>query len=280
MKNRAVAATFILFSLLLILLISSRGSIDIEAYQGSTAILRLEKLNPQVNICTFGKYFSVVNERLYIIPVSIDQKPGRYPIKFCDPTTKEEIGGISSDLVIIKSDFAIITMSSRLKEYGGSKSEEKLKEEQLIADIYSQKKYKPILNKNFRNPLLQAEIAIGFGVVTMYVDGPRINQGIDFKAPSDSDVFAIGPGKIVLAGKLKFSGNTVIIDHGRGIFSSYQNLERISVNKKVEVSPDTKVGRLGNIGDQDRTDFHLEVVIDKIKVDPLEFIFKINRYIR
>src|SRR5439155_392030 len=82
----------------------------------------------------------------------------------------------------------------------------------------------------------------GFADRRTYVhDGKTIDQqthlGFDLASLRGSPVPAANPGRVVFAGALGIYGNTVIIDHGLGVFSLYGHLS------EVGVKPGAPVGR-------------------------------------
>src|SRR5262249_36082552 len=52
-------------------------------------------------------------------------------------------------------------------------------------------------------------------------------------------------------------GNSVIIDHGGGIFSYYQHFSSVTVARGDHVDVDTAIGKVGNSGFSDKTFYHL-----------------------
>jgi len=66
--------------------------------------------------------------------------------------------------------------------------------------------------------------------VNQYSDGRRvtsIHAGVDFGAPKGTEVYACGRGKVILARERVISGNSIIIEHGPGIYSIYYHLDSI-----------------------------------------------------
>ena len=55
------------------------------------------------------------------------------------------------------------------------------------------------------------------------------HEGVDLAAPHGSARDRAGPGRVALADELYFSGGTVILDHGAGLFTTYFHLSRIDV---------------------------------------------------
>jgi len=66
--------------------------------------------------------------------------------------------------------------------------------------------------------------------INEYSDGRRvtsIHAGVDFGAPKGTEVYACGRGKVILARERVISGNSIIIEHGPGIYSIYYHLDNI-----------------------------------------------------
>ena len=59
---------------------------------------------------------------------------------------------------------------------------------------------------------------------------------------------ASGPGVIALAEELYYSGNTVIIDHGGGLFTIYAHLSRIDAEVGATVRAGDPIGLSGATG--------------------------------
>src|SRR6202035_4431726 len=55
------------------------------------------------------------------------------------------------------------------------------------------------------------------------------HSGVDFPASTGTPVYAAQRGRVVLAEPLYFSGNTVILDRGLGLYPLYAHFESISV---------------------------------------------------
>ena len=57
-----------------------------------------------------------------------------------------------------------------------------------------------------------------------------IHRGMDIRGKEGDDVMASNNGKVVLAEELFFGGNTIILDHGQGIYTIYMHLSKFNVN--------------------------------------------------
>ena len=74
-------------------------------------------------------------------------------------------------------------------------------------------------------------------------------QGTLFLAEEGDEVEAVQQGVCVFAGELGAAGNTVIVDHGAGVFSYYCNLGTITAEVGEELS---RSEELGTVGDENR----------------------------
>src|SRR5439155_16156914 len=60
--------------------------------------------------------------------------------------------------------------------------------------------------------------------------------GADFMSPAGTPIHAPSGGRIVIARDLYFSGNTIVIDHGLGLFSMLAHLSAFEVTAGAHVS--------------------------------------------
>jgi hypothetical protein len=74
------------------------------------------------------------------------------------------------------------------------------------------------------------------------------HAGLDMPAPAGTPVAAAADGRVALAGDLYFSGGTVLLDHGGGLFTQYMHLSRIDVKDGDVVAKGTVVGLAGATG--------------------------------
>ena len=81
-----------------------------------------------------------------------------------------------------------------------------------------------------------------------------------------------GNGVVALAEPLYFTGNTVIVDHGAGLYSLFAHLSEFRVAKGDAVAPDTIVGLVGATGRVTGPHLHWSVRLNGARVDPLSLI--------
>lgn len=114
------------------------------------------------------------------------------------------------------------------------------------------------------------EITGVFGAKRVYnsrVQGYHL--GLDIRARTGDPVAAPAGGRVVLAARLFLTGNTVIIDHGLGVYTNYAHLSRLKVRRGQLVRVGELVGLAGNTGRSSGPHLHWGAVVHGIKVDPL-----------
>jgi murein DD-endopeptidase MepM/ murein hydrolase activator NlpD len=106
------------------------------------------------------------------------------------------------------------------------------------------------------------------------------HSGVDFKAKVGTPVRAINDGMVVLAKKRYYAGGSVIIDHGRGIYSCYYHLSRFKVKPGEFVRRGEIIGLSGKSGRVTGPHLHLTIKIKNVTVDPIQFIKAFNHAFR
>jgi murein DD-endopeptidase MepM/ murein hydrolase activator NlpD len=82
-------------------------------------------------------------------------------------------------------------------------------------------------------------------------------------------VQAPNSGRIVMARELYFTGNTIVIDHGLGLFSLLAHLSVIGVQSGEQVSAGQVIGQVGQTGRVTGPHLHWAVRLGNARVDPL-----------
>lgn len=119
----------------------------------------------------------------------------------------------------------------------------------------------------------QGKIFFNFGEKRIYNNQPRSSHsGIDIAAVTGTPVVASNAGQVVLATELYFAGNTVIIDHGLGLFTFYGHLSAIKVKRGDFVHRGQLIGLVGATGRVTGPHLHWSVRLKGSRVDPLSLL--------
>lgn len=124
--------------------------------------------------------------------------------------------------------------------------------------------------------LPQAAPRANFGDRRVYkYEGKEIDRqthlGIDLASLANSPVPSGNSGEVVFADYLGIYGNTIIIDHGFGLFSMYSHLSQITVNKGDPVERDAIIGRTGLSGLAGGDHLHYSMLVNGTFVNPIEW---------
>jgi murein DD-endopeptidase MepM/ murein hydrolase activator NlpD len=99
----------------------------------------------------------------------------------------------------------------------------------------------------------------------------QTHMGYDFASTSHADIPAANDGVVVFAGPLGIYGNTVVIDHGLGLFSLYGHMSEIAAEKGRPVAKGEALGKSGTTGLAGGDHLHYAMLLDGHFVDPLEW---------
>ena len=108
-----------------------------------------------------------------------------------------------------------------------------------------------------------------------YVNGALTSyrhSGIDIAAPADTEIVAPNHGLVVLSQNLILTGETLVIDHGYGIFSVYFHLNRRDVAVQESVTKGQTIGTVGSTGFSTGPHLHWTMSHYKTNLSPWLFM--------
>ena len=111
--------------------------------------------------------------------------------------------------------------------------------------------------------------------VNQYSDGRRvtsIHMGIDYGAPTGTEVYACGSGKVILARERVITGNSVVIEHAPGLYSLYYHLDIITAKENAIVEAGEIIGTVGSTGFSTGPHLHWEIRLNTENTDPDAFV--------
>jgi hypothetical protein len=122
-------------------------------------------------------------------------------------------------------------------------------------------------------PPVPATVNSNFGSRSVFNGQPRSpHAGVDFPGAVGDAVAAPAAGRVVLAGDLYFTGQTVVLDHGQGLFSVLAHLSEIVVPEGSGVERGAVVGKVGATGRVTGPHLHWSVRLHGARVDPLSVL--------
>jgi len=153
-----------------------------------------------------------------------------------------------------------------------SEQERIAREAALLAGVWRAPAAERLWTGAFVRPVPQ-EANSAFGTRSIFNGKPRnAHGGADFLSPAGTPIEAPNGGRIAVARLLYFSGNTVVIDHGLGLFSMLAHLSTIDVHEGDRVTTGQQVGRVGATGRVTGPHLHWAVRAGDARVDPLSLL--------
>lgn len=145
-------------------------------------------------------------------------------------------------------------------------------EAQALAVIFENASTPRQWREPFRPPVDVAANS-SFGTRSVFNGEARSpHSGADFPAAAGTPVAAPAAGVVVLAAPQYFTGNTVVLDHGQGLYSVLAHLSVMSVAAGERVDAGHSVGRVGATGRVTSAHLHWSVRLNGARVDPLSLV--------
>ena len=118
---------------------------------------------------------------------------------------------------------------------------------------------------------IQSDVTSQFGTKRM-LNGEMqtFHRGLDLRAKVGTPIHSAAPGKVVLAKSLFFTGNTVLVDHGYGIYTLYAHMSRIKVKLGQEITDHKLIGLSGKTGRVSGPHLHWGAIVQRTQVNPMD----------
>lgn len=189
-----------------------------------------------------GLQISVGNRNL-----SIEVRPKDYPTQRLSIRNQRQVEPNEEDLARIEREAAV---TDRIKHH--------------YADSEPQTDF--VLPANGR-------LSSRFGLRRIFNGLPRNpHAGLDVAVGLGAPIRAPAVGTVVDTGNYFFNGNTVFIDHGRGLVTAYMHLSRIDVKPGQTVKAGDLLGGAGATGRVTGPHLHWAVFLNGTPVDPELFL--------
>lgn len=120
---------------------------------------------------------------------------------------------------------------------------------------------------------LKGEKSSNFGSKRIINGIPRNpHSGEDIQAKAGTAVQASNQGRIALVGDFFFSGKSILIDHGLGLFTMYFHLSKVLVKEGEPVSKGQVIGEVGSSGRATGPHLHWGARLNGSRVDPFSLV--------
>ena len=257
-----------------------RVSIDARAQRpGELVVASIEGVAAaKVQVHAFNRDISVYRtaDRQWraLVGIDLDVTPGAYAI-----TVDAGEHHIVKELVVTPRAFRTrrLAVDEAFVTPPDSEAERIAREAKLLEAVWNRSAADRLWTEPFVRPVPQPANS-AFGTRSIFNGKPRnAHGGADFLSPAGEAVHAPNAGAVAVARSLYFSGNTVIIDHGLGLFSMLAHLSAIEVGEGDHVAAGQTVGRVGATGRVTGPHLHWAVRVGGARVDPLSLLAVLGR---
>jgi hypothetical protein len=240
--------------------------------QGGFLLVRL--LYPPAGLANADAYFNrtpyamlPAGDRWFaMIGLPTSQSVGDFPVEVWSGETLLASGSISiagggfqfESIQVPPGPAGLLSDSARIEQ-------ERVRVEQVLSGFTPEKRWS--------GPWIlpaQGSVSNAFGLQRSINGGPYYpHTGTDLANVKGTPIYAAATGVVALAESLFLYGNSVIIDHGAGVFGSYNHMDSLAVSAGQAVNKGDLIGYMGETGLVTGPHVHWEVIVRGVRVDPM-----------
>ncbi len=210
-----------------------------------------------------------------LLGVDLEKAPGRYELKVTAQKAAGEKIVCSANITVRAGKFA--TERLRVEKEFVEPNPEQVKraneERDRLREIFDRVTPERLWNGKFRVPLDGVTAGSNFGKRRILNGNPGSpHGGADLPGTTGTPVHAAQRGRVVLADELFFAGNTVVLDHGLGIYTFYGHLSEISAKVGDILEVGDVLGKVGATGRVTGPHLHWGLTVERARVNPLQIV--------
>lgn len=281
---------FLKITILLITITNYLFSVQLSIYpkevqNANTALVLLEEKNISNPKLTFDKkninlFRHPKKEDTYyaLVPVSYYKKKQQYKIVISYiKNNKKVFKGINLKVIDGNYKSEKINVAKGKVTLNKENKNRTKKEYSEAINIYNTVSKKLFINEKTIQPIY-SKVTSSFGKKRVYNGSFKsYHSGTDFKAKKNTPIQAINDGVIVISKNRFYAGNSIVIDHGQGLYSCYFHLSKLNFKQGNRVKKGEIVGLSGSTGRVTGPHLHFSFRVHGIQVDPLQLIDILNK---
>jgi murein DD-endopeptidase MepM/ murein hydrolase activator NlpD len=210
-----------------------------------------------------------------LLGVDLDLPAGKHYLDLEADLANGKSAKCTAEISVKAGNFAVEKLTVA-KEYAEPNAEDVARaneEQKRLQEIFAIVTPEKLWRGPFRLPLDGAHTAKNFGRRRVLNGNPgSAHSGMDFPAVAGTPIHSSQAGRVVLADDLFFSGNTVVVDHGLGIYTYYCHMEKIDVAVGDEVKAGTVLGLVGATGRVTGPHLHWALKVETARVNPMQIV--------
>ena len=220
-----------------------------------------------------------ISKMYALLPQNYYNKPAKHKVKLLYVQNKKKR---TKELVfdVVDGKYAketIHVQKSKVNPKSKAVKKRTAKEYAEAMKIYATYTKKNYVSSAFIVPL-ESKITSDFGKARVYNDTLKgYHSGTDFRAKVGTPIIASNDGKVVLVQNRFYSGNSIIIDHGQGVYTCYYHLSKFKVKSGTMVTKGQLLGLSGATGRITGPHLHFSARVGGLQVDPLQLVELLNK---
>ena len=268
-----------LFALLLVPSIPARAELALHPAQvnnGGVSVLRWQGEQLSFGVVRFmDRVIYLYPDRggaIALLPIGLEVPEGHYPLLVAlvdqqGRTTTEEL-----QLHVSHKERPLeqLTLPKNMVSPDAESLARIDRESKQLKEIFAVRS--PRFWTQFERPVNE-EVSSVFGKRRLMNGEPKSpHSGTDFRSPVGTPVRSISNGRVVMVADLFYTGQTVVVDHGEGLFSLYAHLSEVLVDQGYELLVGDVLGKVGSTGRSTGAHLHLTVRLLSERIDPLALL--------
>ena len=244
-------------------LMRAAGLKDLKSIEGEFQGIKIPMvLNPS------GKFYEA------LLGIDMNAKPAKYQVRIRgrDKGGKEFSGAASLEVKKVSFKTQTLSLPPSMVDLDPKTLERVNGEAKRVEALFQRTRREKLWKGRFVQPV-PGEISTPFGlrrVINRQNKSPH--SGVDLRAEEGTPVLASNAGFVAIVDDLFFSGKSVILDHGQGIYSMYFHLSEILVLEGEKINKGDVLGQVGSTGRSTGPHLHWGIRIHGSKVDPFSLL--------
>ena len=209
-----------------------------------------------------------------LLGVDLNTKPEKYGIRFVATDGSGKVDSQTFSIKVTKADFAVqkITLPKSMVDLDPKTLQRVNLESKRLNDLFQKFGNERTWKGAFIRPV-EGELSGAFGTRRIINGQPKSSHtGVDLRAEDGTPVRASNSGRVALLDDLFFSGKSVILDHGWGLYSMYFHLSETQVRVGDQIPKGAELGRVGSTGRSTGPHLHWGIILNGARVDPFSLL--------
>jgi len=207
-----------------------------------------------------------------VVGIPMDMNPGEHELEIRFTDFRGRSGTHREVLKVLETEFVEEEIAIPSEKSSFLTSKYLPEEARSIREAMQETEEERLWSGPFIMPL-EGRLSSPFGARRVYNQGTMAgrHRGVDIASKEGVGVLAPNSGRVVLSETMMVHGETVILDHGQGVFSIFNHLRERFVEVGENVGKGEMTGSLGETGLATGPHLHWGLYVGGVCVDPLEW---------